>query len=147
MNDKTAIRNAGLRIGEANEKKEAFHAHLDLIKTPPGVPGTVQIDGETIVVKCFDCIDVKATPRPVKNADDEFLIEYNFQIDFQGERISIWRVYLTWDGHLRLQPSAESARLCDFNSPYVQANMLTAISTALLESPVFAPSDSVAKVL
>ena len=101
--------------------------------------GTVAVTGNMISCTCLGR-KVVATSRPVVVGDYVSALEYDFATEWKKDECSVLRLYLQPKGFLTRDAQGE-ARLCDFNNSYIKKFLLTAISEALLASPIYAPGE------
>lgn len=136
--DAVNLHNELNHLSSATDRRDELHRFLEEAPAPRQVPGGVDVVGGAIHAKVLGH-DAVAASRPVKIGDD-YAIEYDFKVPFEGEHVSLWRFYLWDDGRLTAEPSMESSSVCDFNNQYIKQFIVVAVTNALLQSPVFSPT-------
>lgn len=98
------------------------------------------LNASTTAISCV-CHGQKvvAKHRPVVVDGHISALEYDFLVEWQKEEFSILRLYLQPSG-LVTQDVQGKLKFCDFNNTYIKNLILSALSAALLASPIYAPS-------
>lgn len=101
--------------------------------------GTLVVTGKLLSCTCLGR-KVVGTSRPVVVGGNISALEYDFITEWRKDDYSVLRLYLQPKGFVTSDPRGE-VKLCDFTNTYIKKLLLTAISEALLASPIYAPSE------
>jgi hypothetical protein len=129
------------RINSARERQSTFVQHLADSEIQEEMPCKLEIDGNSVIVKCFGA-EVRADPRVTIKDKDEFITEYIFYATVEEQKEEIWRFYLTSNGLLESAPTGYS-RICDYDNSYVAKHICIPVVNAVLNSFLFKPTPSI----
>jgi hypothetical protein len=118
---------------------ESFLKHLGQGGASTHFDGALSVDNGVLSVNACSR-SLTAVPRFVRHGAQDFAVEFTFEHSAKDVTTPIWRFYLTENGLLVFSLADDAARLCDFKSASVVERLLTEVSTAVLNSVLFAPA-------
>ena len=122
-------------IKELSALHGRFIAELEVAAQRISDIGSLAVSSNAITCTCLRH-KVTASHRPIAVAEQVSAMEYDFTVEWNGERLSILRLFLQPNGVLSRDAQGNS-KFQDFNNSYINNHILAAVSSALINSPVF----------
>ncbi len=129
---------ADAAINQLESLNDRFVSELDTAAKRESDLGTLNVSTTAISCVCHGQ-KVVAKHRPVVFGGYISALEYDFVTEWKKEEFSILRLYLQPNG-LVTQDAQGKLKFCDFNNTYIKNLILSALSAALLASPIYAPT-------
>ena len=128
---------ADAAIKDLERMNNMFVGDLNTASKTTSNLGTLSVSATSISCVCHGQT-VVAGHRPVAVDGHISALEYDFVIEWKKEELSTLRLYLQPNGVITHDAQGTS-KVCDFNNTYIKNHILSALSAALLASPIYAP--------
>lgn len=145
-NDKLLrIKNASNHLKTLAMMNKKFLSVCAEMEGGEGFESEVSFESNAIVVSALG-YRAKAECRYVRSVVDEFYAEYVFYTQMGGDKIEIWRFYLTEFGQVYKTPSNEH-QLFDYDNRYAGKNICANVMIGMLNSALFSPAPTACQEL
>lgn len=118
---------------------DRFIAELEVPAKRTSDIGSLAVVNNAITCSCLNH-KVMVSHRPIAIAGTICAMEYDFTVEWNKERQSILRLFLQPNGVISRDARGDS-KFQDFNNTYIKNHILAAVSSALINSPVFSPRE------
>ena len=132
----TEIANAKYALSALSDLNDRFLEGCTKNPTSPQFPTLLEVSGSIIRIDCFGH-EATADSRFVRAPTGEFAAEYVFNICHGESRVEVWRCYVTSNGKLAQDPSAQ-VTFCDYNNSNVAEHICGPVLLGALNSKIFA---------
>jgi len=129
------IANAKNALSALSDLNDRFLEGCTKNPTSPQLPTRLEVSGSSIRIDCFGH-EATADSRFVRTPTGEFAAEYVFNILHGESRVEVWRCYVTANGSIAQDPSAQ-VTFCDYNNSYVAKHICGPVLLGALHSKIF----------